>query len=246
MILLPAIDIYEGECVRLTQGAFESSKRVAGSWIETARSFEEAGAQWIHMVDLNGALEGRRVNSHIFIDVVEKTSLMVELGGGIRTMEDISYYIDRGISRVILGSVAVENPPLVEAAVKEYGTKIAVGIDAKDGLVKTSGWIAESKSGYIETAKRMEEMGVETIIYTDIARDGTLSGPNLEHLESLKNAVSSKIIASGGIRDIDDIRALCRLGLYGAICGKSIYQGSLNLKNAVAFVADIENCGEIR
>ena len=234
MIILPAIDIYKGECVRLTQGAFDSTKRVADSWMETAKSFEEAGAQWIHMVDLDGALSGRRVNSHIFNEVAEKTGLKVELGGGIRTMDDISYYLDRNISRVILGSAAIDNPSLVEAAVKKYGgEKIAVGIDAKDGMVKTSGWVSESKSGYIETAKQMEALGVEVIIYTDIARDGTLTGPNLGHLESLKNAISSKIIASGGIRNSEDIRSLCQLELYGAICGKSIYQCSLDLEDAL-------------
>ena len=237
MFLLPAIDIYKGECVRLTKGVFKSSKRVADSWLETAKTFEEAGAEWIHMVDLDGALEGKRVNSHIFVQAAEKTGLKIQVGGGIRTMEDISYYLDKGISRVILGSVAVKNPSLVEDAVKKYGAKIAVGIDAKDGIVKTSGWLADSKSGYIETAKRMANIGVETIIYTDIARDGTLSGPNFEYLESLKNAVPSKIIASGGIRDIADIQALCGMGLYGAICGKSIYQGSLDLRNALEFVA---------
>ncbi len=233
MIILPAIDIYEGQCVRLTQGVFESSERVADSWLETALSFEEAGAEWIHMVDLDGALKGKRVNSSIFTSVAEKTGLKVEVGGGIRTMEDVSYYLDRGISRVILGSIAIDNPALVETAVKEYGNRIAVGIDAKNGLVKTSGWIAESGAGYVETARRMEAMGVETIIYTDISRDGALSGPNLEHLQCLKNSVSSKIIASGGIRNAEDIKALCRIGMHGAICGKSIYQGSLNLQEAI-------------
>ncbi len=219
--------------MRLTQGAFNSSERVADSWLETAGSFEEAGAQWIHMVDLDGARLGKRVNSHIFIEVADKTGLKVELGGGIRTMEDISYYLDRGISRVILGSVAIDNPSLVEEAVMKYGKRIAVGIDAKDGMVKTSGWVSESKSDYIETAKQMEALGVEVIIYTDIARDGTLTGPNLDHLDFLKNAVSSQIIASGGIRNTEDIYALCQLELYGAICGKSIYQRSLDLGEAL-------------
>lgn len=233
MIILPAIDIYKGECVRLTQGVFNSSERVADSWLETAGSFEEAGAQWIHMVDLDGALSGERVNSSIFVEVAEKTGLKVELGGGIRTMDDISYYLDRSISRVILGSVAIDNPSLVETAVKKYGKRIAVGIDAKEGMVKTSGWISESKSGYIETAKQMESFGVEVIIYTDIGRDGTLTGPNLLHLESLKNAVSTKIIASGGVRNAEDIEALCQLELYGVICGKALYQHTLDLKEAL-------------
>ncbi|NLT48078.1 MAG: 1-(5-phosphoribosyl)-5-[(5-phosphoribosylamino)methylideneamino]imidazole-4-carboxamide isomerase [Clostridiales bacterium] len=234
MIILPAIDIYRGECVRLTQGAFHTSERVADSWLETAASFEEAGAKWIHMVDLDGAISGERVNSHIFIEVAKKTGLKVELGGGIRTMEDISYYLEQGISRVVLGSAAIDDPSLVEAAVKKYCGRIAVAIDAMNGMVKTSGWVSESGSHYIEIAKKMEASGAEVIIYTDIAKDGTLNGPSISHLESLKNAVSSKIIASGGIRNSEDIRALCQLGLYGSICGKSIYQGSLDLRETLS------------
>lgn len=234
MIILPAIDIYNGECVRLTKGAFDTTEKVADSWLETASSFEAAGALWIHMVDLDGALKGRPVNKSTFIDVANKTGLKVELGGGIRTLKDISYYLERGISRVILGSVAINNPDLVKEAVKEFGDKIAVGIDAKDGLVKTAGWIEESSNDYINTAKRMESYGVDLIIYTDIDRDGMMNGPNLEHLETLKNSISSKIIASGGIRNIDDIKSLKEMDLYGAICGKCIYNGSLNLKEAIS------------
>ncbi len=236
MILLPAIDIYEGQCVRLVQGDFNRSQQVADSWLETAISFRDAGALWIHMVDLNGALQGERRNSDIFIQTAEKTGLNVELGGGIRTMQDISFYLDRGIRRVVLGSAAVDNPSLVAAAVKKYGDKIAVGIDAMDGIVKTSGWTKKSKNGYIDTAKQMEDLGVELIIYTDINRDGTLTGPNLDHLERLMEAVSSKIIASGGIRHMEDILALNCSGVYGAICGKSIYSGNLDLKEAIAAV----------
>lgn len=233
MIILPAIDILKGECVRLEQGAFDTSERVAESWLETARAFEKTGASWIHMVDLDGAISGKPVNSNIFIEVAEKTGLKVQLGGGIRTMDHIDYYLDRGLSRIVLGSVAVDNPDLVKEAVKKHGEKIAVGIDARDGFVKTAGWIRESHFNYVETAKRMESFGVEVIIYTDIDRDGMLSGPNLKHLEELGNAISSKIVASGGIRDLNDIVALKRLGLYGAICGKSIYQGTLKLEEAL-------------
>ena len=233
MIILPAIDIYRGQCVRLVKGDFQTSHKVADNYLETALSFDNDGAEWIHMVDLDGAKEGRKVNSRIFTEVAEKTGLKVELGGGIRSMDDISYYINKGIDRIILGSVAIDNPALVGEAVKKYGGKIAVGIDAQDGFVKTSGWISDSKANFIETAKQMEDMGVEVIIYTDISRDGTLSGPNLLHLNQLKNSISSKIIASGGIRDIEDIKKLAQLDLYGAICGKSIYNGTLNLKEAI-------------
>ncbi|HZK02655.1 MAG TPA: 1-(5-phosphoribosyl)-5-[(5-phosphoribosylamino)methylideneamino]imidazole-4-carboxamide isomerase [Anaerovoracaceae bacterium] len=233
MIILPAIDIYKGECVRLTEGAFETTEKVADDWLKTAKSFEEAGASWVHMVDLDGALMGRPINSRIFIGVADKTGLKVELGGGIRTMEDIEYYLKNGISRIILGSVAVNDPSFVKEAVDKYGSKVAVGIDAKDGFVKTSGWTKGSEFNYIEIAKQMESFGVEVIIYTDISKDGTLMGPNLEHLKKLDETVSSKIIASGGIRNLDDLKSLRKLNLYGAICGKSIYQGSLNLKEAI-------------
>ncbi len=233
MIILPAIDIYEGQCVRLLQGNFQTAHKVAHSYIETALSFKKRGAEWIHMVDLDGAKEGKRINSQVFIDVAEKTGLKVELGGGIRNISDISYYLDNGISRVILGSAAIDNPALVEAAVKKYGDKIAVGIDARNGVVKTAGWITESEADYIETARHMDAIGIEVIIYTDISRDGTLTGPNLEHLKRLKDSVSSKIIASGGIGGPDDIKKLAELDLYGAICGKSIYNGDLDLKEAI-------------
>ncbi len=233
MIILPAIDILKGSCVRLTEGVFDTSERVAEDYLETALTFKKAGAKWIHMVDLDGALKGKRVNDKIFIDVAEKTGLKVELGGGIRTMDDIRYYIDKGISRIVLGSVAIDNPSLVKEALTRYGSKIAVGIDAKDGKVKTSAWTKGSESDFIETAKIMEDFGVELIIYTDISRDGTMAGPNLEQLEQLSNAVTCQVIASGGIRNLDDIKALKGMNLYGAICGKSIYQGSIDLEQAI-------------
>ena len=236
MIILPAIDILKGECVRLNQGLFGTSEKVADSWLKTALSFKNAGAKWLHMVDLDGSLKGERVNSSIFTGAAINTRLKIQLGGGIRTMDDIFYYLSHGISRVVLGSAALYQPSLVQKAIKEYGSRIAVSIDAEKGLVKTSGWTKESGCDYIETAKRMEDMGVEIIIYTDIAKDGMLSGPNLEHLSRLKGSVSSKIIASGGIRDLADIRELCKLELYGAICGKSLYSGSLDLKQAISTV----------
>ena len=148
-------------------------------------------------------------------------------------MDNIAYYIEHGISRVILGSIAIQNPDLVKEAVREYGNRIAVGIDAKKSMVKSSGWLTESSIHYIEMAKQMESLGVETIIYTDISRDGTLEGPNLEQLQAIDNAVTTNIIASGGIRNLENIKVLKEMGLYGAICGKSIYKGTLSLKEAI-------------
>ena len=233
MIIFPAIDIIDGKPVRLFKGDFSTAEQVAEDALQTAQGFVDAGAEWIHMVDLDGSVQKKRVNHQVFVDVANQTSLKVELGGGIRTMQDIDYYASNGISRVILGSVALKNPALVKEAVKEFGDLIAVGIDAKNGLVATEGWTEGSDTFYIDLARQMEDMGVKTIIYTDISKDGTLTGPNIEQLTALNNAVSCDITASGGVTNIDDIIALKDKGLYGAICGKSIYKGTLDLKQAV-------------
>lgn len=233
MIIFPAIDIIGGKPVRLFKGDFSTAEQVADDALETAENFVKAGAQWIHMVDLDGSLKKERVNSETFVSVANQTPLKVEIGGGIRTMQDIDYYANHNISRVILGSVALKNPELVRQAVKEFGSLIAVGIDAKHGFVATEGWTEKSDINFIELAKRMEDMGVKTIIYTDISKDGTLSGPNLEQLCALNEAVSCDITASGGVTNIDDIISLRDNSLYGAICGKSIYKGTLNLAEAV-------------
>lgn len=233
MIIFPAIDIIDGKPVRLFKGDFSTAEQVAEDALQTAQGFVDAGAKWIHMVDLDGSVQKKRVNHQVFVDVANQTSLKVELGGGIRTMQDIDYYANNGISRVILGSVALKNPALVKEAVKEFGDLIAVGIDAKNGLVATEGWTEDSDTFYIDLARQMEDMGVKTIIYTDISKDGTLTGPNIEQLTALNKAVSCDITASGGVTNIDDIIALNDKGLYGAICGKSIYKGTLDLKQAV-------------
>lgn len=233
MIIFPAIDIIDSKPVRLFKGDFATAEQVADDVLETANGFVQAGAEWVHMVDLDGSLKKERVNSQTFVDVAAQTPLKVEIGGGIRTMADIDFYANNGISRVILGSVALKNPALVEQAVKEFGELIAVGIDAKNGFVATEGWTEGSDTHYIDLAKQMEAMGVKTIIYTDISKDGTLSGPNVEQLTALNEAVSCDITASGGVTNIDDIVALRDKNLYGAICGQSIYKGTLDLRQAV-------------
>lgn len=233
MIIFPAIDIIDGKPVRLFKGDFATAEQVADDALQTAEGFVKAGATWVHMVDLDGSLQKKRVNHQTFIDVATQTSLKVEIGGGIRTLDDIDYYANHNISRVILGSVALKNPELVREAVKEFGSLIAVGIDAKNGFVATEGWTEGSNTHFIDLAKQMEDMGVGTIIYTDISKDGTLSGPNVEQLVELNNAVSCDITASGGVTNIDDIITLRDNDLYGAICGKSIYKGTLVLAEAV-------------
>lgn len=235
MIILPAIDIKDGQCVRLYKGDFATVEKVAEDPLTTAQAFEAAGAQWIHTVDLDGALEGRPVNRGIFEQIARHTALKVEVGGGIRSMDTIAAYLDAGVERVILGSAALNNPALVAEAIELYGADaIAVGIDAKDGMVKAQGWLTESNVHYIDLAHAMSEIGVKTIIFTDISRDGTLTGPNLEQLSALQQAVGGQIVASGGVSTLADITALKAAGLYGAICGKSIYKGTLDLAMAIS------------
>lgn len=233
MIILPAIDLRDGKCVRLYKGDFDKSEVVAESALETALSFKEAGAEYIHMVDLDGALKGKGVNYSIVSEVIEKVNIPVELGGGIRDIETIDYLINIGVSRVILGTAALNNPEFVKTAVKKYGDRIAVGIDAKDGYVAVDGWINVSKVNYVDFAKEMENIGVKTIIFTDISKDGTLQGPNLEQLSNIQQSVSCNIIASGGIKDIEDLKVINKMGIYGAITGKAIYSGNIDLKEAI-------------
>lgn len=234
MLIFPAIDIKNGECVRLKKGDMNTAHKVAENFLDTALSFKQAGAAWIHMVDLDGAVNGKRINTSVFTETAAKSGLKVEVGGGIRKAEDVEYYLSRGIERVIIGSAALNNPQLVSDCINEYGSeKIVLGIDARNGMVAAEGWVKTSEISYIELAKRMEEKGVKYIIFTDIGRDGMLSGPNLEQLFALNDAVSCNIVASGGIKDIEDIKAVRDGGLYGVICGKSIYSGTLSLKEAV-------------
>ena len=234
MIILPAIDIKDGKCVRLRKGEFDTAEQVAANPYDTAAGFRKAGAAWIHMVDLDGAKDAKPINAEIFCKVAAESGLKVELGGGIRSMNTIEYYLERGIERVILGSVEVKNPALVKEAVQHFGSQIAVGIDAKQGMVATEGWLDTSNVHYIEMAKMMEAVGVQTIIYTDISKDGMLSGVNGEQLDAINQAVECNIIASGGVKSLADIELCKQLNLYGVICGKSIYSGSLSLAEAVA------------
>jgi len=237
MIILPAIDILGGKCVRLAQGEYNTAAKVAENPVETAKYFKDCGAEYIHIVDLDGAKDGMPKNKEIFIEIAKNIDIPVELGGGIRAIETIDYYIANGISRIILGSVILENKELTKKAILKYGDKIAVGIDAKNRKVKTSGWLVENEIDFIELAVEMAKIGAKNIIYTDISKDGMLSGVNLEHYQELKNYLPSdvKITASGGVKDINDIIKLQSLDIYGVICGKAIYSGNLDLKQAIDF-----------
>ncbi|MDP4147343.1 MAG: 1-(5-phosphoribosyl)-5-[(5-phosphoribosylamino)methylideneamino]imidazole-4-carboxamide isomerase, partial [Bacillota bacterium] len=202
--------------------------------LKVALSFKESGAEYIHMVDLDGALNGKIKNMAVISEVIKNVDLPVELGGGIRDMETIDALVEAGISRVILGTAALNNPDFVKEAVAKYGDKIAVGIDAKNEMVAVNGWLDVSSIHYIDFAKTMEQIGVKTIIFTDISRDGTLTGPNLEQLKKISDAVSCDIIASGGIKNVQDLIDIKEMGIYGAITGKAIYSGNIDLKEAIA------------
>lgn len=234
MIIMPAIDIINKKPVRLYQGDYNKKEIVGESVLELAKMFEAKGAQYLHLVDLDGAKEGSLINQQVIVEVAKALSIPVEIGGGIRTMEAISYYLDNGISRVILGTSAMENPSFLEEALTKYGDKIAVGIDCKDEYAYGRGWLSASKLHYIEFAKQLEQKGVKTIIVTDISKDGTLSGPNVEMLKKLKKEVRMDIVASGGIKDIKDIEALKAIHVYGAITGKAMYHQTLSLEEAIA------------
>lgn len=233
MIILPAIDIIDGKPVRLYKGDYSKKEIVADDVISTAKKFEEIGSDWVHLVDLDGAKEKEPKNIELILEVANSIKTPVEVGGGIRTLETIKRYVDGGIQRVILGTVAIENENLLKDAIRLYGDKIAVGIDCKYEYVCVNGWLSKSKIHYIEFAKKLESLGIKNIIVTDISKDGTLEGPNLEMLEKLKREVNIDITASGGIKDIKDIKRLNELNIYGAITGKGIYAKTLNLKESI-------------
>ncbi len=240
MYIIPAIDIKDGSCVRLKKGDYATVHKVAENPYETAAAFKAAGAEYLHMVDLDGAKDGRMKNAELICDVAKSCGMKVDVGGGIRNLKAIEYYLENGVNQVVLGSVAVKNPEIVKDAVKAFGDKIIVGIDAVNGNVKSEGWIDGSDINYIELAKRMEAVGVKKFVFTDIDRDGMLTGPNIEQLDALSRAVSADIVASGGVSDINDIKNLMELEIFGAICGKSVYAGTLDLAEAVRLTKAID------
>lgn len=233
MIILPAIDLKDGKCVRLLKGDFSTVHQVAEDPMKTAMAFRAAGAQWIHMVDLDGAKDGVRKNADIVAGICRESGLQVELGGGIRSMEDLRTVFAMGVSRAVIGSAAVSDPDFVAEAVKQYGDKIAVGVDALEGEVKVAGWIGGSGLNYLDFAARMEALGVSWLIFTDIATDGALSGPSFARLAALRAAVSCKITASGGVSCNRDISELKAAGMDGAIVGKAYYAGTIDLAQAI-------------
>ncbi|WP_025985707.1 1-(5-phosphoribosyl)-5-[(5-phosphoribosylamino)methylideneamino]imidazole-4-carboxamide isomerase [Streptococcus mutans] len=237
MQILPAIDIKNGHAVRLVKGDFEQETVVNDNVLDQASIFMEAGIQYIHVVDLDGALEGRAANRDLIAKIKEMTGLAIEVGGGIRTIEQIEDYLSVGINRVIIGSMAVKHPQFVKEALDKFGSdKIVVGIDAKNGMVATEGWLETSTVDYISLALEMEKMGVRLLIYTDVDRDGTLTGPNFEHYKKLiAHLTSAKVIASGGIHALSDLQQLEKIGVAGTIVGKAYYNGNISLKDLREF-----------
>ena len=233
MIIIPAIDIIDGKPVRLYQGDYNKKEVVGQDVLKIAKNFEIAGAEYIHLVDLEGAKKGKLINNKIIIEVAKSVNLPIEVGGGIRTYENIKCLIDNGISRVILGTVAIENLDFVKRALDKFGDKISIGVDCKNGYLCGRGWLKESKFNYIDFSKEMEKMGVDNIILTDISRDGTLQGVNIGMLKKLNENICMNITSSGGIAKIDDIRELKNLNIYGVIIGKAMYSKHINLKEAI-------------
>lgn len=233
MLIFPAIDLKDGQVVRLYKGNFDTVHQVAESPLETARTFYAAGARYLHMVDLDGAKDGKRKNAAIVQSVAE-VGLNIELGGGIRSMADLEAVFDLGVWRAVIGSAAVSDPEFVRRAVEKYGPeRVAVGVDARDGLVRTAGWVENAGVDYLAFARRMEALGVQYLIFTDIDTDGMLSGPAFGRLEALQKAVSCSVTASGGVSSNEDLRRLRDMGLYAAIVGKAWYAGAVDLAQAV-------------
>lgn len=233
MELFPAIDLIGGCAVRLVKGDYAQKTVYSENPGEVARSFAAAGAKYLHVVDLEGAKDGGTPNLETIRNIVETGGLLVEVGGGIRSEEVIQKYLDAGVFRVILGTAAVQNPAFLEEMVQKYGEKIAVGVDIKDGMVAIKGWTEVSSESCFDFCEKLQKIGVKTIICTDISKDGLLSGTNLELYKELSEKFSVDIVASGGVTTLDDVKKLADMGLYGAILGKALYTGNIDLKDAV-------------
>lgn len=233
MQIYPAIDIIDGKAVRLSQGSFEDVTVFNDIPADAAKDWVDAGATYIHIVDLDGARYGKTFVIDIIRDIKSKYNIKIETGGGVRTMKDIDDRIEAGASRVIIGTAAVKNPELVKEAVKKYGDKIAVGVDAKNGMVAISGWEEVSDISAVDLCLKMKEYGVNTVIYTDISKDGMMCGPNIESTKDLIEKTGMDIIASGGVSKIEDIENVNNINAAGVIIGKALYNGALNLKEVI-------------
>lgn len=233
MIIYPAIDIKNNKCVRLVQGRFEDATVYSENPVEKALEWERLGARYLHVIDLDGAKSGQIRNTDIMGEIAGRIGIPIQIGGGIRTIETIEMVLGKGVKRVILGTSAVNEPELVKKAIKEFESSIAIAIDARDKMVAIEGWAMTSGFSAVEFAKRVEDLGAKTIIYTDISRDGTLAGPNILAMEEMVNAVGIEVIASGGVKSLQDIRDLKETGVSGAVIGKALYTGDIRLDEAI-------------
>ncbi|MCT1902784.1 1-(5-phosphoribosyl)-5-[(5-phosphoribosylamino)methylideneamino]imidazole-4-carboxamide isomerase [Oceanobacillus sojae] len=233
MIIFPAIDVKDGNCVRLKQGDYNQQTTYNNSPVETAKKWQEAGGSFLHMVDLDGAKTGDAKNKAVILETIQALSIPVEVGGGIRSLDTIKEYVEGGAARVILGTSAITDWDMLTEAIRLYGDKIAVSLDARNGYVATDGWTKNSDTKAADLAKKLEAAGLQTIVYTDILKDGMLRGPNLEELKAMQEATNMNIIASGGVSRKEDVANLQALGLYGAIIGKALYDGTIQLEDVV-------------
>ncbi|QCJ44067.1 1-(5-phosphoribosyl)-5-[(5-phosphoribosylamino)methylideneamino]imidazole-4-carboxamide isomerase [Bacillus sp. S3] len=232
--IYPAIDMRGGNCVRLLQGDYNQETIYGDSPFDMAQSFAGAGSEWIHMVDLDGAKDGKRVNDRFVIEAAGKLKANIQIGGGIRSEKDILHYLENGVDRVIIGSIAVSNPEFAIEMIRKYGARIAVGIDAKNGYVATHGWLETSALKAVDLGKRFADAGAETFIFTDIATDGTLKGPNIAAVCDMAEVTGKNVIASGGVSSLADLKALAaEKGISGAIVGKALYENRFTLQEAL-------------
>lgn len=233
MIIFPAIDILKGKCVRLIQGDYNREKVYGDSPVDMAKQWEEKGAEFIHIVDLDGARSGKSINEQIIIDIAKAVDVPIQVGGGIRSMDTVERYLHNDINRVIVGTAAIEDKQFLQEAVESYGERIVVSLDAKDGYVATEGWTDTSNVRALDIVKDLEKLGVKTIVYTDIAKDGMLQGPNLEEQKTMNEATSIDVIASGGVTTREDVDQLKQLNMYGAIVGKALYDGKITFEELI-------------
>ncbi|WP_167956366.1 1-(5-phosphoribosyl)-5-[(5-phosphoribosylamino)methylideneamino]imidazole-4-carboxamide isomerase [Anaerosporobacter faecicola] len=234
MQLYPAIDIRNGQCVRLRQGQFHDQEIYSNSPVKVAMQWEDMGATFIHLVDLDGALHGHGVNEDVIKEITNAVSIPVQVGGGIRTIKDIENKMNLGVNRVIIGTKAVENPVFIKEAINTFGRdRIVVGIDAKNGMVAIEGWEKVSNYNAVTLAMNMKELGVKTIVYTDIAKDGMLQGPNIECTKEMVEATELEIIASGGVSSLKDLESVNQIHVHGAIIGKALYENRIQLDEAI-------------
>ncbi|MBO1002347.1 1-(5-phosphoribosyl)-5-[(5-phosphoribosylamino)methylideneamino]imidazole-4-carboxamide isomerase [Pseudogracilibacillus auburnensis] len=231
MIIFPAIDILDGKCVRLIQGDYNQERVYSDSPIAMAKEWEEKGAEYIHIVDLNGAKTGQSINKDIIQEIATTVSIPIQVGGGIRSLETIKEYIEAGVSRVIIGTAAINDQEFLREAVEKFGEKVAVSIDARNGYVATDGWTDTSDVLALDLVKILEEIGVTTIVYTDIAKDGMLQGPNLAEQQTINEATKIDVIASGGVTTKEDVENLEAFNIYGVIIGKALYDGKLEFES---------------